>query len=280
MLMKPALLKLAFPISQQPPFHFNPQQPKPPPQSMFHPEPRASANLPAKTQPAAVSRPLVAEQDTWSQPHPGTPYHAPDINQWQEGYHFAPPTQESIPHAQHPTAAEAVDHPMNSTPAPLPSDQMQPHTSMHQQPQAHTAPTHHQQPYATPQHTHTQHPHAQHQHVQHQHQYSQPPHSQQHPQHPQHPPPQTQQWPTSGAQMEVLTSMESPLNYEHSTRPKTPKRPMGMSWKSIDNLRLKRQHPTPLEEVPPLPSMGQQTGYEIQSSQPPTTQAPMFTKLR
>ncbi|PKS06758.1 hypothetical protein jhhlp_006832 [Lomentospora prolificans] len=264
MLMKPALLKLAFPVNQPPSFQFNLQQPKPPPQNMFLPDPRGGGPLPGKTNPNPVNRPLVTDQDAWSQPHPGTPYHAPDINQWQEGYNFATPAQEPITHSQHPSGPEGVDHPMSGNPV-LHPEQMQPHASLHQPPQQHTTSAHHQQPYHTPQHSHTQH------------QYTQQPHPQQQ----QHPAPPPQQWATSAPPMEVLTSMETPLNYDHSTRPKTPKRPVTVTRKSLDNMRLKRQHASSMEAVPPLPSVGQHSEYALHSrnGQPHTSQTPFIHEV-
>ncbi|KEZ46817.1 hypothetical protein SAPIO_CDS0126 [Scedosporium apiospermum] len=265
MLMKPGLLKLAFPISQPPSFQFNIQQPKPPPQNMFLPDPRGGTSLPGKTNPNPVNRPLITDQDGWSHPHPGTPYHVPDVNQWQEGYNFAPPPQETMPHSQHTSGPDGTDHPMNGNPTPVPSEQMQAHTSITRQPQQqHANSTHHQQTYQTPQHSHPQH------------QYSQHPH-------PHHPGAPQQQWPTSTAPLEVLTSMETPLTYDHSGKPKTPKRPLSVARKSIDSLRLKRQHQPNIETagIPALPSMGQPTDYNMSNrhSQPGASQGPFMHEV-
>ena len=243
-LMKPALLKVSFPVSQQAFLAIEPPKPTPQP-TVYPPDPRSSGSFSTKSNHTSLSHATMSDQEGWPQSaHPTSPYPGPNGNQWGGGYGFATPTSETaVPHPSLSATHDAVDHPMNGM-LPPSSDQIQPHTSLHhaqlQQPQQHRQMAHHQ-PYPL------------------QHQHQQPPGQALHPY--QHH--QPQQW-SAPAGMEVMSPIEAPRAYEQGGDMKPPKRTLSMPAKSMENLRQKRRDPVAGEAVPPLPGVVQSQDYGVQ----------------
>ena len=240
-LMKPALLKVSFPVSQQA-FLSVPPPKSVPQQTVYPTDPRSSGgSFSTKSNHTPLSRATMADQEGWPQPaHPNSPYPGPDGNQWGGGYGFATPTSEPIPHTPLSAPHNGVDHSMNGM-LPPSTDQIQSHNSLHhaqlQQPQQHRPIAHHQ---AYP--------------LQHQHQPSPNPALHQYQHH------QPQQW-SAPAGMEVMTSIETSRPYEQSVDMKPPKRTLSMPVKSIENMRQKRRDTAAGDGMTPSSAVMQSSDY-------------------
>lgn len=216
-LMKPALLKVSFSDSE---FGILPKSAAS--STAYLPDPRSSGSFSTKSNHSSLARGPMPDQGGWPHSaHQATAYPTPDGNQWGEGYGFATPASEAVPHTPLASTHNGVDHLMNGGLA----DQIQPHNSMHHaqlQSQQHRPMAPHQ-PYPM-----------QHQH-QHQHQPGQALHQYQH-----H---QPHQW-SASASMEVLSPMEAPRAYEQGAEVKPAKRSLSMPMKSMENMRQNWRDPS------------------------------------
>ncbi|SPO03996.1 uncharacterized protein DNG_06679 [Cephalotrichum gorgonifer] len=256
-LMKPALLKVAFPVSQQS-FQFAiPPPPKPVvAPTVYLPDPRSSGTFSIKSNHSAISRPAIPDQEGWPQhqhQHPGSPFPTADGNHWGEGYNFAATTSEPVPHQPISAAHDAVDHPMGNVALPPTADQIQQHNSLHhhaqlQQPQQRRSVARQQSYPLEHQHQHQHHPHPQPQPNQAMHQYHH------------HP---SQQWPAS-AVVERISPIEQSQGYEqHRLDMKMPKRPPPMTIRSMENLQHKGPDPGNGDGMAPPPHVAHPSEYEV-----------------
>jgi hypothetical protein len=219
-LMKPALLKVAFPVSQQA-FQFAIPAPKTSvPPTVYLADTRSSGSFSIKSNHSSLARGSIPEQDEWTHaPPPSSPYPAAENTQWGEGYGFAASTSEPVHHGPL-SAAQHMEHTMNGG-VPAATDHIQAHGTLRshpqlQQPQPHQPIPHHQ-PYTLQHQYHPQTNQAMQHYLQH----------------------HAQQWPTTA--MDGITSLDSASAYDHGQDLKTPKQQSPMLMRSLDNLRHHRR---------------------------------------